>query len=141
MIKMDYSKIHTICLNKNRGWRGLAEAKCFDSDGKEIIRMIFSFSQDVWDDMLKGYMVFQDQDRYIVVSFDNTEKLPKGQRSVLLKNFKAHVLSIEVYSKDSWIELSLKKSNYRYIANFLSNKNNHTKSDWNCIGIRVVPVI
>lgn len=103
--------------------------------------MIFSFSQDVWDDMLKGYMVFQDQDRYIVVSFDNTEKLPKGQRSVLLKNFKAHVLGIEVYSKDSWIELSLRKSNYRYIANFLNNKNNHTKSDWNCIGIRVVPVI
>ena len=95
--------------------------------------MIFSFSQDVWDDMLKGYMVFQDQDRYIVVSFDNTEKLPKGQRSVLLKNFKAHVLGIEVYSKDNWIELSLRKSNYRYIANFLNNKNNHTKSDWNCI--------
>ena len=77
-----YEDIKTIVINKNRGWRGLAEALIFDKDTKTVLSMIFSFSQDVWDDMLGGHMVLQDNDNYIVLTFGNTEALPKGQRSV-----------------------------------------------------------
>ena len=103
--------------------------------------MIFSFSQPVWDDMQKGYMVLQDTDNYIVVHFNNTEKLPKGQRSVLLKYFTANVLKVNTYPKNDWTQSALNMGEYDLISHFIKNRNNHTTSDWNCIGIRVVPMI
>lgn len=129
-----------IIINKNRGWRGLAEADCI-KDGKTELKMIFSFSQPVWDDMQRGYMVLQDTDNYIVVHFNNTARLPKGQRSVLLKYFTADIISVYVYKKDKWAIEAVPNKHYDCIMNFLKNRNNHTTSNWNCIGIRVVPMI
>lgn len=130
-----------IIINKNRGWRGLAKAKYLNEDNKSEIEMIFSFSQPVWDDMQDGYMVLQDSDSYIVVQFDGTDRLPKGQRSVLLKNFMGNVTNICKYSKKKWIQPALSVGHYDKICNFITNRNNHTQSDWNCIGIRVIPEI
>lgn len=130
-----------LVLNKNRGWRGLAEAHYLDNDNNTIQKMIFSFSQPVWDDMLKGYLVMQDKDTYMVLKFNNTGSLPKGQRSVLLKNFIAEVLDIKTYPKKDWTQLALDSGQYGLISNFIQNNNRHTKSDWNCIGIRVTPMI
>ena len=130
-----------IVINKNRGWRGLAEIQYLDDHNNTIQKMIFSFSQPVWDDMLKGFIVLQDKDNYIVLKFDNTEKLPAGQRSVLLKYFTANVLEKTTYSKDNWIQPARKNAHEMCIYNFIKNRNNHTTSDWNCIGVRVVPMI
>ena len=83
----------------------------------------------------------QDKDNYIVLNFNNTGSLPKGQRSVLLKNFTAEVLDIKTYPKKCWTQLALDNKQYGLISNFIQNNNRHTKSDWNCIGIRVTPMI
>ncbi len=136
-----YEDIKTIVINKNRGWRGLAEALIFDKDTKTVLSMIFSFSQDVWDDMLGGHMVLQDNDNYIVLTFGNTEALPKGQRSVLIKDFSATVVKVNTYKKTEWVQQALNNNHYKYISNFKRNKNNHTRSNWNCIGIRVIPIV
>lgn len=133
--------IQRIVINKNRGWRGLAEVRCLNEDNRSEMEMIFSFSQPVWDDMQDGYMVLQDSDSYIVVQFDNTERLPKGQRSVLLKNFIANVTNVCKYSKKEWTQPALSVGHYDKISHFIKNRNNHTTSDWNCIGIRVIPEI
>lgn len=133
--------IQKIIINKNRGWRGLAEANCVDDGRKSVLKMIFSFSQPVWDDMLLGYMVFQDSDNFYVVEFDNTDALPKGQRSVLLKHFMANITDKTTYPKSDWTQAALAKGHYDKISHFIKNRNNHTTSDWNCIGIRVVPMI
>lgn len=133
--------IERIVINKNRGWRGLAELSAYDRESKEVNKMIFSFSQPVWDDMLKGFIVIQDTEHYIVLRFDSTEYLPKGQRSVLLKNFRANVLETKVYPKEGWTQPALNNGQYDLISHFIRNRNNHTTSDWNCIGIRVVPMI
>lgn len=132
-----------LVLNKNRGWRGLAEAQWLDDDNKTIQRMIFSFSQRVWDDMLRGYLVMQDKDHYIVLKFDQLDKLPspKQQRSVLIKNVILTITEKEIYSKETWARDHRTAGDYNAIYNFLKNKNNHTTSDWNCIGVRVVPMI
>ena len=133
--------IKRIILNKNRGWRGLAELVC-ENDKRELVhRMIFSFSQNVWNDMLLGYMVIQDADNYYVLNFDNTDRLPKPtqQRSVLIKSFMATVKGIETYPKNE--RISVTSEDYNRIYNFKKNRNNHTTSDWNCIGIRVIPNI
>lgn len=132
-------KIKSIMINKNRGWRGLAEVRAYNEDSKIVTSMVFSFSQPMWDDMIKGYIVLQDPDNYIVLKFDNTESLPKGQRSVLLKYFTANIVNSNTYPKTGWIQPSLNKGEYDLISHFINNKNNHTTSDWNCIGIRVVP--
>ena len=132
-----------LVLNKNRGWRGLAEAQWLDDDNKTIQRMIFSFSQQVWNDMLRGYLVMQDKDHYIVLKFDQLDKLPspKQQRSVLIKNVILTITEKEIYSKETWSRDHRTAGDYNAIYNFLRNKNNHTTSDWNCIGVRVVPMI
>lgn len=137
---MDISKI---ILNKNRGWRGLAQLQTLDKDNDTIMTMIFSFSQAVWDDMLHGYIVTQDKDNYYVIEFDNTEKLPSPmqQRSVLIKNFIGNVDKVNSYSKNTWVHDARADGHYDYIYNFTKNRNNHTTSDWNCIGIRVTPMI
>ena len=132
---------HRILINKNRGWRGLAEVSVYDDDKREVNKMIFSFSQPMWDDMQKGYIVMQDTDNYYVINFNNTEVLPKGQRSVLIKYFTAGVLGVNSYPKEGWVNLALKSGQYDLISHFITNRNNHTTSDWNCIGIRVVPMI
>lgn len=133
--------IKKICINKNRGWRGLAEIDCMDNECRTQMKMIFSFSQPVWDDMLMGYFVVQDTDNYYVLEFNNTDALPKGQRSVLLKYFRADVVNSTVYPKKDWTQASLAKGHYDKIGHFIKNRNNHTQSDWNCIGVRVVPMI
>lgn len=103
--------------------------------------MIFSFSQPVWDDMQLGRMVLQDDKDYIIVHFDNTEALPKGQRSVLLKNFVGNITNVIRVPKIGWISADLSTLDYNAIVHFKKNRNNHTTSDWNCIGIRVIPEI
>ena len=130
-----------IVINKNRGWRGLAEVIVRGDDYKTQMRMIFSFSQPVWDDMQEGVMVLQDDKDFHIVRFDRTEALPKGQRSVLLKNFIANVLDVIVIPKHEWEGRTRGTSYYSYIDHFKKNRNNHTQSDWNCIGVRVVPII
>lgn len=132
-----------LVLNKNRGWRGLAEAQWLDDDNNTIQKMIFSFSQQVWNDMLRGYLVMQDKDHYIVLKFDQLDKLPspKQQRSVLIKNVVLPITEKEIYSKETWSRDHKTAGDWTAIYNFIKNKNNHTTSDWNCIGVRVVPMI
>lgn len=132
--------MNKIIIDKNRGWRGLAKAKYLNEDNKSEIEMIFSFSQPMWDDMQTGLIILQDQSDYIAVKFDNTEALPKGQRSVLIKNFTANVLEVNRIPKTTWAAEASGRE-YTAICNFITNRNNHTQSDWNCIGIRVVPMI
>ena len=137
------SNYNHLVINKNRGWRGLAEAKAIDLDTKEELKMIFSFSQAIWDDMInKHVIVMQDENDYHVVYFeDDVYRLPRPtqQRSVLIKNFNAHILKVNSYPKNTWT--SIKGDDWSTIRHFVKNKNNHTTSDWNCIGIRVIPEI
>lgn len=133
--------IKRIIINKNRGWRGLAEVRCYNSEHKDVKTMVFSFSPAVWTDMLKGHIVIQDSEHYYILQFDNTDALPKGQRSVLIKTFNANVTHIYQFTKENWRKETPTREYYTLIDNFLKNRNNHTTSDWNCIGIRVVPVI
>lgn len=134
-------EIKRIRINKNRGWRGLAELVCEDEERKVVHKMIFSFSQPVWNDLLQGYIVIQDEDNYFILNFDNTESLPKPtqQRSVLIKSFLATVVNITAYPKNE--SISPMTDDYDRIYNFKKNRNNHTTSDWNCIGVRVIPEI
>lgn len=107
-------------------------------------RMIFSFSQPVWDDMLKGVMVMQNEHNYIILKFsDPVYKLPRPfqQRSVLIKNVMLNIDKIETYSKATWMKDHKTVEDYNAISHFIKNRNNHTTSNWNCIGIRVIPSI
>lgn len=134
--------IREIIINKNRGWRGLAEIQCRNSEDNNEIKTIFSFSQQVWDDMLDGYIVVQDDTNYIILEFNNLDALPRAdqQRSVLIKNFRARVINQWVVEKSTWNGKTNGKL-WAVINNYIKNRNNHTQSDWNCIGIRVVPMI
>lgn len=97
--------------------------------------MIFSFSQLVWEDMLKGYIVMQNETKYIVIEFNKLDTLPKPtqQRSVLIKNFTANIVNKVYYTKTGWEQASLSLRHYMLIAHFIKNRNNHTTSDWNSI--------
>lgn len=129
---------HTVIVNKNRGWRGLAEIKILNGDSKTVALRKFSFSQAVWDDLLDGYIVIQDEDNYYVMELETTWSLPHGhQRSVLIKNFISHIKEIYPISKETWVHDSREVGVYTYIYDFLKNTNNHTTSDWNQIGLRV----
>lgn len=122
----------------------MAEAQLLDEGNTTIQRMIFSFSQPVWDDMLKGVMVMQSEQDYIILKFsDPIYKLPRPfqQRSVLIKNVVLNIDKIETYSKATWMKDHKTVEDYNAISNFIKNRNNHTTSDWNCIGIRVIPSI
>lgn len=134
--------IKRIRIDKNRGWRGLAELVCENERREEVTKMIFSFSQQVWEDMLKGFIVLQDESNFIILEFDNTDELPKPtqQRSVLIKSFQATVVNQYEYPKENW-KMNISGEHYGYIYHFTRNRNNHTTSDWNCIGIRVTPMI
>lgn len=136
--------IKKIIVNKNRGWRGLAEVFCLNETGEKVLTMMFSFSQDVWNDMQKGRIVVQDDESYHVLYFTNTYDLPKGQRSVLIKSFNAVITEVKTYAKKSWDKdsWSVESTEDRVaIRNFLENRNNHTTSEWNFIGVRVTPYI
>lgn len=93
---MNYMKFITI--NKNRGWRGLAEIAILNEDKDLITKHIFSFSQDMWDDLIcSNLIVTANEDYYYVIYFDDTEgRLPKPtqQRSVLIKNFHTDVTKV-----------------------------------------------
>ena len=79
--------IKRIRINKNRGWRGLAELECENERREEVAKVIFSFSEAVWNDMLKGFIVLEDEGNFILLELDNTDVMlkPKQQRSVLIK--------------------------------------------------------
>ena len=126
-------EIKRIVINKNRGWRGLAEVRCYDSEHNNIKTATFSFSQPVWNDLLKGKIVISDDTHYHVLTFDNVSALPKGQRSVLIKDFVADVLKVESFSKTGWMGETHDCATQIIISNHLKNRNNHTTSDWNCI--------
>lgn len=128
----------TIIVNKNRGWRGLAEIKILNKDAQTVTSRIFSFSQAVWDDLLGGYVVIQDEDNYYIMELDTTSALPHGhQRSVLIKNFISKITKTVKIPKATWTHDSSELGLYGYIYDFIKNNNNHTTSDWNQIGLRV----
>lgn len=132
-----------LILNKNRGWRGLAEAHLIDEANNTMRKMVFSFSQDVWNDMLNGLFIMQTKDQYIIIRFETYDtRLPKPtqQRSVLLKDVVLPVESIHTVSKHNLI-ISASSLENTAIRHFKMNRNNYTQSDWNCIGIRVTPMI
>lgn len=130
-----------LILNKNRGWRGLAEALVQNDLGDTLQKMIFSFSQPVWDDMLSGKLVMQDTDNYIVLKYDDKTELPRPsqQRSVLIKNAEMVIVNTAVYPKAAWTSEARTGGDYAAICHFIKNNNHHTTSDWNCVGIRVIP--
>ena len=132
--------IQKIVINKNRGWRGLAEIICLDEENKEVNKNIFSFSQHLWDYLVRArIVVVQDTDNYHVIKFDDIGRLPSPtqQRSVLIKNYIGNVTEVNSYAKDSWT--NAEGDDWCAINAFRKNRNNHTTSDWNCIGIRVMP--
>ena len=130
-----------ISIQKNRGWRGLAKAVIYDEENKEYTSMVFSFSQAVWEDMLHGYIVIPHEDYYYALTFDNLSALPKEtqQRSVLIKNFQANITEVDRIEKSKWTSIS--GIAYSLIYHYLKNNNHHTQSDWNYVGIRVIPEI
>ena len=86
----------------------------------------------------------QDNDNYIILKFDpekSTLPAPTQQRSVLLKNVTLAITEKAVYPKVSWTRDHKTAGEFAAIYNFIKNRNNHTTSVWNCIGIRVVPII
>lgn len=138
------NKFNHILINKNRGWRGLAEAIVRDEENKEQLKMIFSFSQQVWTDLIiRNLIVMQDDKYYYVIKFKDgvSSRLPSPtqQRSVLIKNYRGEIEDVYKVDKDAWT--SAEGGNWSAIMHFLKNKNNHTTSDWNCIGVRVIPEI
>lgn len=133
-------KFKHIVLQKNRGWRGLAELKVITDDDKTY-SYIFSFSQLVWEDMLHGYIVFPHENYYYIFTFDNTDRLPREnqQRSVLIKNFNSKITEIFEIPKNKWANTH--GINYSLLYHHIKNNNNHTQSEWNNIGVRVIPDI
>ncbi len=132
-----------LIINKNRGWRGLAEVLVRSKECESQLKMVFSFSSDMWTDLTYHHkIVVQDQDNYYVIYFEPVTSLPKPtqQRSVLIKNFTGKITSVNKYSKASWLGDST-SDDWCTIKHFIRNRNNHTTSDWNCIGIRVMPEI
>lgn len=132
--------LNKIIINKNRGWRGLAEIIVKDGKDTVVAKHIFSFSQEVWNDLMDGRVVIQDDTEYYVLEINNVIALPRGhQRSVLIKNFNADVINVNRYEKKEWS--SANGNDWNAIYHYMKNKNNHTTSDWNCIGLRVIPEI
>ena len=98
--------------------------------------MIFSFSQPVWNDMLRGVMVMQNEHAYFILEFDYEYSglpRPSQQRSVLIKDVVLPIVNIKTYSKKTWMKDHTSAGDYSAIYNFLKNRNNHTASSWNCI--------
>lgn len=141
---MKPEEINFIAVNKNRGWRGLAEVKLLTSiTSVPSLKTVFSFSQPMWNIFInKHRIVVQDETNYYVITFaDERDRLPKPtqQRSVLIKNFMDKVETINTYEKTEWTKAE--GEDWNAIYTFIANKNNHTTSDWNYIGVRVTPEI
>ena len=133
-----------ITINKNRGWRGLAEIRLLDEDCKQLFKYIFSFSQKIWEDLItKNIAVIENGGYYYVIHFSTTIRgllpRPYQQRSVLIKNYSAEIDKVYKVPVSEWHKETSEV--WQPINNFIKNKNNHTTSDWNCIGIRVIPEI
>lgn len=142
---MDTNNFSYVIVNKNRGWRGLAEITVYNASYNTQMKSIFSFSPKVWKDLIEFHsVVLQDNNFYYVIELNHDDcikKLPKPtqQRSVLIKNVLLQVKETRVHKKSEW---AMAESQDRYkIDHFIRNKNNHTTSDWNNIGIRVTPTI
>ena len=132
--------IAKIVINKNRGWRGLAKVTAYSTEKEIKLQMVFSFSQEVWNDLMDGIIVVQDEENYYVLDVDHTEVLPQGhQRSVLIKNFIGNVTNVVEVKKTEWTKSTGKI--YAALVHFKKNANNHTTSDWNFIGVRVLPEV
>lgn len=132
-----------LIINKNRGWRGLAEVLVRNKEFENQLKMVFSFSQQMWLDLIgKHKIVVQDQDNYYVIKFETISgSLPRAdqQRSVLIKNVAGKITEVNKYAKTDWNNADV--DDWSAIYHFIKNRNNHTTSDWNCIGIRVIPEI
>lgn len=140
---MKTNEMSIIKINKNRGWRGLAEVEIFTKERDLLNRNIFSFSQDMWDELIfKNKITIQDKDFYYIITFDNSAPLrsrlprPDQQRSVLIKDYSAHITEVNKYSKATYQDAPYDDRNSIY--KFRANRNNHTHSAWNNIGTRVV---
>ena len=135
--------IKSITINKNRGWRGLAEIAVLNEEKDLTTKQIFSFSQDMWDDLIcSNLIVVASEDYYYVIHFDDTEgrlPRPEQQRSVLIKDFHTDVTKVNKIKKTEWT--SADSLAWTAINHYIKNRNNHTTSDWNCIGLRVIPEI
>jgi hypothetical protein len=135
--------IASITINKNRGWRGLAEVAVLNEENDLTAKHIFSFSQDMWKDLIIKHMItIASEDYYYVICFIDPEgRLPRPdqQRSVLIKNFTVKVQKVYKIKKTEWT--SAEAIPYVAIHHHIKNRNNHTTSNWNCIGIRVMPTI
>lgn len=86
----------------------------------------------------------QDEHNYIILEFDyEHSRLPRPsqQRSVLIKDVVLPIVNIKTYPKATWTTSPETYDDYNAIYNFVKNRNNHTASSWNCIGVRVVPMI
>lgn len=140
---MDTNNFHHLVINKNRGWRGLAEVAILTETHDTQLTMTFSFSPNMWTDLIvHNKIVVQDINNYYVITFaDTLGNLPKPsqQRSVLIKNAVLTISKVNTYAKDAWT--SAEFGDWKPMLHFVKNKNNHTTSDWNCIGLRVVPKI
>ena len=120
---------------------GLASVKIYNDDNELETESIFSFSEAVWKDMLAGSIIIEQDDAYVIYEFNNIDKLPHGhQRSVLIKNFEADItneitISKRIHPRDLTIyEQAL-------INHYKKNNNHHTTSDFNYVGLRVLPDI
>ena len=141
---LELKDFKTISIMKNRGWRGLSCVEIRNDKGKVITKYIFSFSQDVWNDLINNnQIVIADNDYYYVIHFTDTVRgllpSPSQQRSVLIKDFIANIDKVSMVLKTDFTSADVDE--YMPIMHYRKNKNNHTQSDWNCIGIRVIPSI
>lgn len=96
----------------------------------------------MWEDLIEyNRIVMEDDDNYYVIRFDDEEGLPKPtqQRSVLIKNFVSAIIEVNKYTKDRWTEAG--PTDWHAIKDFRANTNNHTTSNYNFIGVRVIPKI
>lgn len=134
----------TIEITKNRGWRGLAEVILWDDLPAIKQKAVFSFSSIMWVYLHDGCVAIPQllDNKIIVIEFENYDKLPKGQRSVLIKHFIAPVKSVNTYdidyitSRKAWDDKV--SHNHIWVAyHTLQNKNNHTTSIYNMVGLRV----
>ena len=91
--------------------------------------------------MLDGYIVIEQDDKYIIYQFNNLAKLPRPdqQRSVLIKNFVADILVEKPIAKSKWSSTDINEEILIY--HYRKNNNHHTTSDFNYVGIRVLPDI
>lgn len=132
-------------LNKNRGWRGLAEA-IITNNNTTLYDNIFSFSSKTWYDLIMNKVfVFETEEQYYVLYLEVASgKLPtpSQQRSVLIKDVVLNVIDHRVYNKSTYVTEAKGldcTDDIIHINRYVLNNNRHTTSMYNCVGIRVRP--